>query len=220
MPFGTSLDHAGLLCMCASSKVSSMQADAGAETSNPLNALADEVAATLAAMANPNPVPVLCTVPPGEKSVSDLVEIVRLSPAAQPQNLGKMRVLRLVATRCDGQTILCSPAGPKVRALLETLDRVNCAPGCRRVEQSAKGMRLAAISAGARPPEADRLTSVILPCDTVPAGACRLGRAIAIAVTTRALPFRQGGRSRSCECCNGGPFRSELHREGRNGLSV
>lgn len=156
MPFGTSLDHAGLLCMCASSKVSSMQADAGAETSNPLNALADEVAATLAAMANPNPVPVLCTVPPGEKSVSDLVEIVRLSPAAQPQNLGKMRVLRLVATRCDGQTILCSPAGPKVRALLETLDRVNCAPGCRRVEQSVKGKRLAAISAGARPPEADR----------------------------------------------------------------
>lgn len=57
-------------------------------------------------------------------------------------------------------------------------------------------------------------------CDTVPAGACRLGRAIAIAVTTRALPFRQGARSRSCECCNGGPFRSELHREGRNGLSV
>jgi DNA-binding transcriptional ArsR family regulator len=41
-----------------------------------------------------------------------------------------MRALRLVATRRDGQTIFYSLASPEVRALLETLYRVYCAPGC------------------------------------------------------------------------------------------
>ena len=116
--------------MCASAKVSSMQADAVAETVNPLEAKADEVAATLAAMANPKRLLVLCTLLAGEKSVGDLAEIVRLSPAALSQHLGKMRALRLVATRRDGQTIFYSLASPEVRALLETLYRIYCAPGC------------------------------------------------------------------------------------------
>jgi DNA-binding transcriptional ArsR family regulator len=107
-----------------------MQADAIAETVSPLEAKADEVAATLAAMANPKRLLVLCTLLAGEKSVGDLAEIVRLSPAALSQHLGKMRALRLVATRRDGQTIFYSLASPEVRALLETLYRVYCAPGC------------------------------------------------------------------------------------------
>jgi ArsR family transcriptional regulator, virulence genes transcriptional regulator len=107
-----------------------MQADAVAETVDPLEAKVDEVAATLAAMANPKRLLVLCTLLAGEKSVGDLAEIVRLSPAALSQHLGKMRALRLVATRRDGQTIFYSLASPEVRALLETLYRVYCAPGC------------------------------------------------------------------------------------------
>ena len=107
-----------------------MQADAVAETVNPLEAKADEVAATLAAMANPKRLLVLCTLLAGEKSVGDLAEIVRLSPAALSQHLGKMRALRLVATRRDGQTIFYSLASPEARALLETLYRIYCAPGC------------------------------------------------------------------------------------------
>ena len=110
--------------MYASAKVSSMQADAMAETVNPLEAKADEVAATLAAMANPKRLLVLCTLLAGEKSVGDLAEIVRLSPAALSQHLGKMRALRLVATRRDGQTIFYSLASPEVRALLETLYQI------------------------------------------------------------------------------------------------
>ena len=107
-----------------------MQADAIAETVDPLEAKVDEVAATLAAMANPKRLLVLCTLMAGEKSVGDLAEIVRLSPAALSQHLGKMRALRLVATRRDGQTIFYSLASPEVRALLETLYRIYCAPGC------------------------------------------------------------------------------------------
>jgi DNA-binding transcriptional ArsR family regulator len=107
-----------------------MQADAVAETVNPLDAKADEVAATLAAMANPKRLLVLCTLLAGEKSVGDLAEIVRLSPAALSQHLGKMRALRLVATRRDGQTIFYSLASPEVCALLETLYQIYCTPDC------------------------------------------------------------------------------------------
>ncbi len=84
----------------------------------------------LAAMANPKRLLVLCTLLAGEKSVGELAEIVRLSPAALSQHLGKMRALRLVATRRDGQTILYSLASPEVRALLETLYQIYCTPDC------------------------------------------------------------------------------------------
>lgn len=84
----------------------------------------------LAAMANPKRLLVLCTLLAGEKSVGELAEIVRLSPAALSQHLGKMRALRLVATRRDGQTIFYSLASPEVRALLETLYQIYCTPDC------------------------------------------------------------------------------------------
>jgi DNA-binding transcriptional ArsR family regulator len=97
---------------------------------HPLEAQAEQVAQTLTAMANPKRLVVLCTLLGGEKSVGDLAEIVRLSPAALSQHLGKMRALDLVATRRDGQTIYYNLASAEVRALLETLYRVYCAPGC------------------------------------------------------------------------------------------
>ncbi|MFM2365850.1 MAG: hypothetical protein RIR95_457 [Pseudomonadota bacterium] len=94
---------------------------------NPLEAKAEEVAATLTAMANPKRLLVMCTLLEGEKSVGDLAAIVQLTPAALSQHLGKMRALRLVSTRRDGQTIYYSLASAEVRAVLETLYRVYCA---------------------------------------------------------------------------------------------
>jgi DNA-binding transcriptional ArsR family regulator len=107
-----------------------MQTDVRSKPVNPLEAKADEVAATLAAMANPKRLLVMCTLLAGEKSVGDLADIVQLSPAALSQHLGKMRALRLVATRRDGQTIFYSLASPEVRVLLETLYQIYCAPDC------------------------------------------------------------------------------------------
>jgi DNA-binding transcriptional ArsR family regulator len=107
-----------------------MQTEARSEPIKSLESKADEVAATLAAMANPKRLLVMCTLLAGEKSVGDLADIVHLSPAALSQHLGKMRALRLVATRRDGQTIFYSLASPQVRALLETLYRVYCVPDC------------------------------------------------------------------------------------------
>ena len=96
-------------------------------TLNPLEARAEEVAAILDAMANPKRLMVMCTLLAGERSVGDLAEVVNLSPAALSQHLGKMRALRLVSTRRDGQTIFYSLASPQVRALLDTLYSAYCA---------------------------------------------------------------------------------------------
>ena len=105
-----------------------MQTDIRHEGPNPLEAKAEEVAATLAAMANPKRLLVMCTLLAGEKSVGDLAGIVHLTPAALSQHLGKMRALRLVATRRDGQTIYYRLASTKVKAVLETLYAVYCVP--------------------------------------------------------------------------------------------
>jgi len=105
-----------------------MNTDIHDGTINPFEAKAEEVAATLAAMANPKRLLVMCTLLAGEKSVGDLAEIVQLTPAALSQHLGKMRALRLVSTRRDGQTIYYSLASAEVKTLLETLYQVYCAP--------------------------------------------------------------------------------------------
>jgi len=97
-------------------------------TINPFQTKAEEVAATLTAMANPKRLMVLCTLLEGETSAGDLAEVVQLSPAALSQHLGKMKALRLVSTRRDGQTIYYSLASAEVKAVLETLYRVYCAP--------------------------------------------------------------------------------------------
>ena len=105
-----------------------MKTDIVYKTMNSLETRSEEVAATLAAMANPKRLLVMCTLLAGEKSVGDLAEIVQLTPAALSQHLGKMRALRLVSTRRDGQTIYYSLASAEVQAVLETLYRVYCAP--------------------------------------------------------------------------------------------
>jgi DNA-binding transcriptional ArsR family regulator len=51
-------------------------------------------------------------------------------PSALSQHLGKMRSLRLVETRRDGQTIYYRLASVEVRAVLETLYRLYCTPAC------------------------------------------------------------------------------------------
>ncbi len=93
-----------------------------------LHAKAEEVAATLTAMANTKRLMVMCSLLNAEKSAGELAEIVQLSPAALSQHLAKMRALHLLGTRREGQTIYYSLASAEVRAVLETLYRVYCAP--------------------------------------------------------------------------------------------
>lgn len=89
---------------------------------------AEEASRLLTAMGNPKRLLVLCNMLDGEKSVGELAEIAGLSSAALSQHLGKMRALSLVKTRREGQTIYYSLASREVRAVLETLYRLFCAP--------------------------------------------------------------------------------------------
>jgi DNA-binding transcriptional ArsR family regulator len=95
-----------------------------------LEARAEEASIVLGAMANAKRLMVLCNLLEGEKSVGQLSDIVGLSPAALSQHLGKMRALRLVDTRRDGQIIYYRLASEEVREILETLYRLYCAPEC------------------------------------------------------------------------------------------
>jgi ArsR family transcriptional regulator, virulence genes transcriptional regulator len=95
-----------------------------------LEAKAEEASIVLGAMANAKRLMVLCNLLEGEKSVNQLADIVGLSPAALSQHLGKMRALRLVETRRDGQIIHYRLASGEVREILETLYRLYCAPDC------------------------------------------------------------------------------------------
>jgi DNA-binding transcriptional ArsR family regulator len=88
---------------------------------------AEEAAAMLAALANPKRLLVLCSLVERARSVGELADMVSLSDAALSQHLAKMRALRLVSTRRDGQTIYYSLASDDVRAVLETLHQRFCA---------------------------------------------------------------------------------------------
>ncbi len=92
---------------------------------------AEEAAALLAAMANAKRLLVLCHLVDGEQSVGDLAAIAGISQSALSQHLAKLRLQGLVATRREAQTIYYSLASAEVRALIETLYRLYCAPDVR-----------------------------------------------------------------------------------------
>ena len=94
-----------------------------------MEAKAEEAARVLAALANGRRLLALCHMLEGEKSVGQLADLVGLTPSALSQHLARMRDLRLVDTRRDGQTIYYRLASPEVIAIIETLYRLYCAPG-------------------------------------------------------------------------------------------
>jgi DNA-binding transcriptional ArsR family regulator len=93
-----------------------------------LEGKAEEASRLMTAMANAKRLMVLCHLLGGEKSVGELADIVGLSSAALSQHLGKMRALKLVGTKRDGQTIYYQLASREVREVLETLYRLYCQP--------------------------------------------------------------------------------------------
>jgi ArsR family transcriptional regulator, virulence genes transcriptional regulator len=87
---------------------------------------AEEVAEVLAAMANANRLMVMCHLLEGELAVHELLERVPLAQSAMSQHLGKLRALRLVATRRKAQTIYYRLASPEVARLLGLLKELYC----------------------------------------------------------------------------------------------
>ncbi|MGN6100421.1 MAG: ArsR/SmtB family transcription factor [Devosia sp.] len=89
---------------------------------------ADDAAELLAAMSNPKRLLILCHLLNEELSVNQLSELVGLAQSPLSQHLSKLRALRLVATRRDGQMILYRLASDEVARILTTLYDIYCAP--------------------------------------------------------------------------------------------
>jgi DNA-binding transcriptional ArsR family regulator len=89
---------------------------------------AEEAAELLAAMANPKRLLILCHLLDEELSVNELSERVQLAQSPLSQHLSKLRALRLVATRRDGQMIRYRLASEAVASILTTLYDIYCKP--------------------------------------------------------------------------------------------
>jgi DNA-binding transcriptional ArsR family regulator len=104
-----------------------------------MEAKAEEAARMLSTLANAKRLMALCHLLGGEKSVGQLAALVGLAPAALSQHLARMRDLRLVETRRDGQTIHYSLASPEVGAILATLHGLYCQPTTAAAGAAAGG---------------------------------------------------------------------------------
>jgi DNA-binding transcriptional ArsR family regulator len=104
-----------------------------------MEAKAEEAARMLSTLANAKRLMALCHLLGGEKSVGQLAALVGLAPAALSQHLARMRDLRLVETRRDGQTIHYSLASPEVGAILATLHGLYCQPATAAAGAAAGG---------------------------------------------------------------------------------
>jgi DNA-binding transcriptional ArsR family regulator len=76
---------------------------------------------------------ILCTLVEGEKSVSELEEIMNLPQAAVSQQLARLRFDRLVTTRRDGRMIYYSIADEEVAQLVGMLYEFFCKPARKKI---------------------------------------------------------------------------------------
>ncbi|MFZ1681841.1 MAG: metalloregulator ArsR/SmtB family transcription factor [Rhizobiaceae bacterium] len=80
----------------------------------------------LKALAHENRLLILCLLAEGEKTVTELEEILALPQAAVSQQLARLRFDRLVNTRRDGRNIYYSIASGEVSSVVGTLYGLFC----------------------------------------------------------------------------------------------
>src|SRR5664279_1328942 len=93
-----------------------------------LESRVDDAAELLAAMANPKRLLILCNLLDEELSVGELSERVDLAQSPLSQHLAKLRAIKLVAARRDGQSIRYRLASDQVAKVLTTLHGIYCPP--------------------------------------------------------------------------------------------
>ena len=99
------------------------------ETSPELSELHDKAAHAvelLKAMANEWRLMILCQLSEGEKTVSELQDILGLSQSALSQHLAVLRRERVVRSRKEGQSVSYSLAGDDATRVMHTLHDVFC----------------------------------------------------------------------------------------------
>ena len=88
---------------------------------------ATEAAGLLKALANEKRLMILCKLlERGEMSVMSLCDNVGLSQSALSQHLAKMRDVKIINFRRDGQTIYYHVSSPDVNRILKTLKSIYC----------------------------------------------------------------------------------------------
>lgn len=80
----------------------------------------------LKSMANETRLLILCQLAHGERSVSELLDIIPLGQSALSQHLAILRRERLVTTRREGQSVYYALSSTEVRAIIDTLYRLFC----------------------------------------------------------------------------------------------
>lgn len=91
-----------------------------------LLANAREASEFLKALSHEARLVILCTLVEGEKSVSDLEQMLSLRQPAVSQQLARLRADNLVETRRDGKNIFYSLARPEVVEVIGALHRAFC----------------------------------------------------------------------------------------------
>lgn len=78
---------------------------------------------------------ILCYLSSGEKSVTELEELLSLRQPTVSQQLARLRAERIIEARRDGKLIYYSIADPRARAMVEQVYEMFCRP---RDEDSAE----------------------------------------------------------------------------------
>lgn len=89
---------------------------------------AGEASELLQAMANEKRLMILCNLLDKEMSVNQLVELLEMSQSALSQHLAKLRAMKLVETRRDGQQIFYRLASENAEKVIKTLYGIFCKP--------------------------------------------------------------------------------------------
>ena len=102
---------------------------------------AHEASGFLKALAHEGRLLILCLLIDGEKSVSEIEDMLSLRQPAISQQLARLRADGLVETRREGKNIFYSLARSEVRDVVGTLHRAFCEAPPARAAARAKGTR-------------------------------------------------------------------------------
>lgn len=89
---------------------------------------AREASELLKALSHETRLLILCLLTEGEKSVTELEEVMSMPQAAVSQQLARLRLDGLVQTRREGRTIFYSIASSEVSKIIEQLYDLFCTP--------------------------------------------------------------------------------------------
>lgn len=105
-----------------------IKANMNADDVKDLLAQARKASELLKALSHETRLLILCILSEGEKSVSDLEDILSMPQATVSQQLARLRFDRLVTARRDGRMIYYTIADKEVSSVVETLYELFCTP--------------------------------------------------------------------------------------------